>query len=185
MDVCPLKPPKMLDNKKNGTVHEELRDNIKNGTKLSVISAYFTIYAYNELRKEFNKVKNMRFIFTKPSFLKNDNQQYREYYINRNFEKDLFVNEFEIKLRNELTQGHIARNCAKWLEDKAEIKSFKSINTAQPRMIYIENDDEHVLINGSVDFTTDGLGITPSNRYDFNSCMYGKEFYVSLPAEFR
>ena len=42
-------------------------------------------------------------------------------------------------------------------------------------MIYIENSDENVLINGSVDFTTDGLGITPSNRSDFNSCMYGKE----------
>jgi len=48
------------------------------------------------------------------------------------------VNEFELKLRNELTQGYIAKNCANWLEDKAQIKSFKSINTAQPRMIYIE-----------------------------------------------
>jgi len=85
--VSQLKPPKMLDNKKNGTVHEELRDNIKKGSKLSIISAYFTIYAYNELKKELNKVKNMRFIFTKPSFLKNDNQQYREYYIDRNIEK--------------------------------------------------------------------------------------------------
>lgn len=170
-----MKPPKMLDNKKNGTVHEELRENIVNGTKLSVISAYFTIYAYYELRRELNKINSMRFIFTKPSFLNNDNEQYREYYIDKNFERDPFVNEFEIKLRNEMKQGYIARECAKWIEKKAQIKSFKNINTAQPRMIYIENSDENVLINGSVDFTTDGLGITPSNRSDLNSCVYGEE----------
>ena len=62
-----------------------------------------------------------------------------------------------------------------WLKNKAEIKSFKTINTAQPRMIYIENTNEHVLINGSVDFTTDGLGITNSNRSDFIMCMYDPE----------
>ncbi len=45
-----LKPPKMLDNKKNGTVHEELRENLKKGSKLSIISAYFTMYAYFELK---------------------------------------------------------------------------------------------------------------------------------------
>ncbi|MDH2658959.1 helicase-related protein [Methanobacterium formicicum] len=170
-----MKAPKMLDNKKNGTVHEELRENLQKGSKLSIISAYFTIYAYYELRNELNKIDDMRFIFTKPSFLKNDNEQYREYYIDKNFERDLFVNEFEIKLRNEMKQSHIARECAQWLEDKAQIKSFKNINSAQPRMVYIENPEENVLINGSVDFTTDGLGITPSNRSDFNSCMYGKE----------
>ena len=165
----------MLDNKKNGIVHEELRETLKHGSKLSIISAYFTIYAYYELRNELSQIDEMRFIFTKPSFLKNDNEQYREYYINTNFERDLFVNEFEIKLRNEMKQSHIARECAQWLNNKAQIKSFKNVNTAQPRMVYIENPEENVLINGSVDFTTDGLGITPSNRSDFNSCMYGKE----------
>lgn len=173
--MCSLKPPKMLDNKKNGTVYEELNENLRKGSKLSIISAYFTMYAYYELRRELNKIDNMRFIFTKPSFLKNDNEQFREYYIDKNNERDIFGNEFELKLRNEMKQGHIAKECAEWLKSKAEIKSFKNINTAQPRMIYIDNPDEHVLINGSVDFTTDGLGITRSNRSDFNSCMYGPE----------
>ncbi len=118
----------------------------------------------------------MRFIFTKPSFLKKDNEQVREYFIDKNNEKEIFGNDFEIKLRNEMKQGHIAKECAEWLKNKAEIKSFKKANTAQPRMVYIENgEDEHVLINGSVDFTTDGLGITPSDRSDFNTCMYGKK----------
>ncbi|MCE7699822.1 MAG: SNF2-related protein, partial [Methanobacterium paludis] len=156
-------------------VYGELQENLKKGSKLSIISAYFTMYAYYELRNELDKIDDMRFIFTKPTFVERDNEQYREYYIDKNNEKDILGNEFEIKLRNELKQGHIAKACAEWLKNKAEVKSFKKPNAAQPRMIYIEHPDENVLINGSVDFTTDGLGITPSNRSDFNSCMYGKE----------
>ena len=58
-----MREPKILDNKQFGKVGEELKDNIKKGSKLSVISAYFTIYAFNELYKELNKIDNMRFIF--------------------------------------------------------------------------------------------------------------------------
>ena len=176
-----LKPPKMLDNKKNGMVHEELRENLKKDSKLSIISAYFTMYAYFELRNELSKIDNMRFIFTKPSFLKKDNEQVREYFIDKNNEKEIFGNDFELKLRNEMKQSHIAKECAEWLKNKAEIKSFKKANTAQPRMVYVENGEDHTLISGSVDFTTDGLGITPSDRSDFNMCTYGKEathFYL-------
>ena len=58
-----MKPPKMIDNKKNGSVAEELRLEIKKDTKLSVITAYFTIFAFAELKKELMKVKQIRFLF--------------------------------------------------------------------------------------------------------------------------
>ena len=103
----------MLDNRENGTVYTELKENLRKSSKLSLISAYFTIYAYYKLRKELDKISDMRFIFTKPSFLDNENEQYREYYINRNIERDVFVNEFEIKLRNEMKQSHIAKRMCK------------------------------------------------------------------------
>lgn len=170
-----MKQPKMLDNKVNGKVVDELRADLQKGSKLSIISAYFTIYAYNELKKELSKIDKMRFIFTEPTFVKNENELIREYYIDKN-EKAISGNEFEIKLRNELKQSHIAKECAEWLREKVEIKSLKYPNPAQPRLIYIENPDEDITINGTVDFTTDGLGITPSNRIDSNMCIYGKEF---------
>ena len=160
-----MKPPKMLDNKRNGKVSDELRENLSKGSKLSVISAYFTIYAFSDLKKELSKIDKMRFIFTEPTFVKKDRELIREYYIDKN-EKNISGNEFEIKLRNELKQSHIARECAEWLKEKVEIKSLKQPNSAQPRLIYIENPDDNVSINGTVDFTTDGLGITNSNRID-------------------
>ena len=170
-----MKPPKMLDNKRNGKVSDELRENLGKGSKVSVISAYFTIYAFNDLKKELSKIDKMRFIFTEPTFVKKDRELIREYYIDKN-EKNISGNEFEIKLRNELKQSHIARECAEWLKEKVEVKSLKQANPAQPRLIYIENPDDNVSINGTVDFTTDGLGITNSNRIDSNMCIYGKDF---------
>jgi len=174
-----MKPPKVLDNKKHRVV-DELKEELNKGSKLSVISAYFTIYAYAELKKELSKIDNMRFIFTEPTFVHKDQELIREYYIARNPEKKMSGNEFEIKLRNEMKQAAIAKECAQWLEKKAEIKSLRQANPAQPRLVYIENPGDNVSINGTVDFTSDGLGITPSNRLDSNMCLYGKDYTISF-----
>lgn len=172
-----MKPPKYLDNKRYGKVCDELEENIGTGSKLSVISAYFTIFAFEALKTELTKIDGMRFIFTEPTFIKKDKELTREYYIDRLArEKAVGGNEFEIKLRNEMRQAAIARECAQWLEEKVKIKSLRRANPAQPRMVLIDNRDEQIAINGTVDFSTDGLGITPSNRIDNNTCMYGKEF---------
>ncbi|MEG1256428.1 helicase-related protein [Clostridium sp.] len=179
-----MKPPKVLDNKLNGKVCDELKENFKKGSKLSVISAYFTIYAYAELKKELAKIDSMKFIFTEPTFVKKDRELIREYYIEHDNEKKVSGNEFEIKLRNEMKQAAIAKECARWIEEKVEIKSLKCANPAQPRLVYIENEEDNMSINGTVDFTSDGLGITSSNRLDSNMCIYGKEFTVSFLKSF-
>lgn len=165
---------KTLNNQLGETVYKELEKHIRKGSKVSTISAYFTMYAYSTLKKELDKIDEMRFIFTTPSFSKNKDKEAREYEIVNN---NIFGNEFELKLRNEMTQSAVAKDCAKWLKDKVEIKSFKEPNVAQPRMIHVHNkSEEDIVINGSVDFTTDGLGITGSNRADFNNFMAGEEF---------
>jgi ERCC4-related helicase len=171
-----MQQPKILDNKRFGKVGDELKENIKANSKLSVVSAYFTIYAYKELSRELNKIDNMRFIFTEPTFTKADKEITRQYYIDKGLEKKLSGNEFEIKMRNELNQASIAKECADWLRNKVQMKSLKKPNPAQQRLVHIENKDNDISINGSVDFTTDGLGFTPSSRMDMNTCMYGKEY---------
>lgn len=153
-----MKQPKVLDNKKQKVV-EVLAEELRKGSKLSVISAYFTIYAYAELKKELNKIDKLRFIFTEPTFVKKDRELTREFYIEHSYidhrnEKSVSGNEFEIKLRNEMKQAAVAKECAKWLQEKAELKSLKEANPAQPRLVYIENSDDHLSINGTVDFTT-------------------------------
>jgi len=178
------KPPKMIDNKRTGRVIDELKENIKKGSKLNVISAYFTIYAFAELKKELSTISNMRFIFTEPTFIKKEAELIREYYLENNNELSFSGNEFEIKLRNEMKQAAIAKECAKWLEEKVQIKSLKKPNAAQPRLVYIENKTVDTVINGTVDFTSDGLGITKSDRIDSNMCVYGKDFTWTFLKQF-
>ncbi len=168
-----VKAPKVLDNKTN-FVYTELEESIKKGSKLSVISALFSMYAYDALKKDLDKIDNMRFIYTKPSFIRDDKKESREYYIDNN---SIFGNDYEIKLRNEMTQGSISRDFSKWINDKLEIKSFKTPNEAQSRMVCVDNgDDSSIAINGSVDFTTTGLGLNKSDRQDMNQCVYGNMF---------
>ena len=171
-----MRTPKILDNKRNGRVIDEIKENLKKGSKLSVISAYFTIYAFAELKKELTRIDEMRFVFTEPTFIKQSKELHKEFYIQHNNEKNISGNEFEIKLRNEMRQSAIAKECSDWLREKVQIKSLRMENPAQPRLFHIENSDDSISINGSVDFTTDGLGVTPSNRIDYNTCIYGKEY---------
>lgn len=168
---------KILDNKNNGKVVDELKLGIEKSSKLSIISAYFTIYAYQELKKELSKIDSIRFLFTEQNFKKQNDELLRQYYISKKISANtLFGNEFEIKLKNELNQTTIAKECAQWLKNKAEIKSLKFPNLAQPRLIHIDNPEkENISISGTVDFTTDGLGITHSNRMDNNICIVGND----------
>ena len=115
-------------------------------------------------------------MFTEPAFVNGEKNIAKEYYITRKSEKNISGSEFEIKMRNELNQASIAKECAEWVKKKVEIKSYKKENPAQQRLIYIENEDDDTSINGSVDFTTEGLGFSPSNRFDMNMCMQGKEY---------
>lgn len=171
-----MQQPKILDNKQFGKVGEELKDSIRSHSKLSIISAYFTIFAYKELSKELNKVDKLRFLFTEPTFVNKNEELVRSYFIDRTLEHKISGNEFEIKMRNEMNQSSIAKECAEWIKNKVEFKSLINPNSAQQRLIYIENKEDNVSINGTVDFTTDGLGFSPSNRMDMNTCMYGREY---------
>ena len=62
---------KFLDNKTSGTIGDTLKEELKKGTKLSIISAYFTIHAYNQLKDELKKIDSIRLLFSEPTFVKN------------------------------------------------------------------------------------------------------------------
>ena len=114
----------ILDNV-NKTLGEDLKKTIRKGGKISVIAACFSIYAYKELKKELEKIDELRFIFTSPTFTADKfSKTQREFYIPKlERERSLYGTEFEIKLRNELTQKSIAKECADWIKRKVVFKS--------------------------------------------------------------
>lgn len=140
---------------------------------MSIISAYFTIFAYKELQKKLNRIDDLRFLFTELSFKDNKVEVNRKLDSDSNTLENIVGSKSEIKLRNQLNQAYIAKECAEWIKNKVEIKQLKEKNTSENRMIYIQNDEDDILITGTVDFTTDGLGVTPSNRLDINTYIKG------------
>ena len=90
----------------NKTLKDDLKIEIKDGSKLSIAAACFSIYAFQELKDELKKIDELRFIFTSPTFTtEKAKKEKREFYIPRlNRERSLYGTEFEVKLRNELTQ---------------------------------------------------------------------------------
>ncbi len=155
---------KIIDN-----VNMFLKDNLTEvlgyNSKISIAASFFSIYAFEVLKKELENISEFKFIFTSPSFItEKPKKEKREFYIPRlNREKSLYGTEFEIKLRNELTQKAIAKECAEWIKTKAKFKSNKT-NENMAGFIHILNDDEqyaYMPING---FTTVDLGCEKGNN---------------------
>ena len=150
----------LIDNKSK-TLSEDLSVEIRKGSKLSIAAACFSIYAFQELKEQLSSVDEFRFIFTSPTFTtEKAPKEKREFYIPRlNRERSLYGTEFEVKLRNELTQKAIAKECAEWIKSKA---TFKSNKTNENMMGFITTENtSYSPVSG---FTTVDLGCERGNN---------------------
>lgn len=147
----------------NNILKDDLATTIKPNSKVSIASACFSIYAYKELKKQLESIDELRFIFTSPAFVKERTPKtQREFYIPRlSREKSLYGTEYEIKLRNELTQRSIAKECAEWIKRKVKFKS-NITNEQMSGFINVESDDTYTYlpVNG---FTTTDIGCEKGN----------------------
>lgn len=146
-------------------VRDDLEVNIKKSSKVSVAAACFSMYAYRELKKQLDKIDEFRFIFTEPTFTtENNEKQKREFYIPKlNRETSIYGTEFEIKLRNEMTQKAIAKECADWIKEKAVFKSNVS-GENMGGFLNVESKEDvltYMPING---FTTVDIGCERGNN---------------------
>ena len=143
------------------TIKDDLKVCIRKDSKLSIAAACFSIYAYQELKKQLSGIRELRFIFTSPTFVTEKTPKaQREFYIPRlSRERSIYGTEFEIRLRNELTQKAIAKECAEWIKKKVIFKS----NATQEQMMGFMTVDEssYMPING---FTTVDLGCERGNN---------------------
>lgn len=146
-------------------VRDDMASTIRKGSKVSIAAACFSMYAYKELKKRLESVDECRFIFTSPTFTtEKTEKQKREFYIPRlSRESSLYGTEFELKLRNEMTQKAIAKECADWIKRKATFKSnitgenmggFVTVDNSEQQLAYMP-------ING---FTTVDIGCERGNN---------------------
>ncbi len=150
------------DNHRRGTVGDFLKSKIQNGASLSIVSAYFTIYAYDALKESLTGIEGLRFLFGEPRFLKNLDPEKTD-------QKAFKIEDDGLHLHNRLEQKRVARECAAWMREKVQIRSIKEFNLLHGKMYHIANHGVEDAIMGSSNFTVRGLGLSPTgNNIELN-----------------
>ena len=170
---------RLVDNKQYGRVGDVLKENIQQGSKLTVAAAYFTLYAFKELKQELTELEEFRFIFTQPTFVENKRQQGK---IKEN-EENLFGIEEELNYKMDLDQAYLARELSKWIKKKGEIKTFvpQKMNDC---FYYVESpEQEDVCIKGPSMLSAPGLGYTNSQSVMLNQLTIDAKFNQQIKAQ--
>ena len=144
------------DNLLRETVHDFLEQEIKNGSALSIVSAYFTIYAYEKMQHSLNEIEELRFLFGDPDFVTRMDP-------NNTDKKAFDITDTGLELNQQLRQKPIAKACAQWIKEKVEIRTTRESNLIHGKMYHIVNNGVDKAILGSSNFTVRGLGLSSNN----------------------
>ena len=142
---------KILDNV-NELWGDDLKQVLRSGSKLKIAASSFSIYAFEALRKEFENIESFEFIFTAPSFVATKvtdkvSKEHKKFHLPKlQRERNIYGTEFEIQLKNKLTQRAVAKECAEWMRQKATFRSnstqapmqqFSCVQTGQEEVAYM------------------------------------------------
>ena len=149
------------DNHHRGKVADFLADKITSGSRLSMVSAYFTIYAYEALSRELDQIEHLDFLFGEPRFIASLDPE-------KNDKKAFQIEDEGLELANRLRQKDVARRCADWIRSKVDIRSVRQANLLHGKLYHIDDGRrEHALL-GSSNFTRRGLGLSTTSNIELN-----------------
>jgi len=152
----------------NALLGEDLKGQLKPGAKLKIAASCFSIYAYVALKKELESIDSLEFVFTSPTFVPSEasdklKKEQREFHIPKaERERSITGSEFEIQLKNKLTQKAIARECADWIRRKATFRSNRGQAPMQP-FIGVKGQAEDAVYMPVQGFTAVDLGYQRGN----------------------
>lgn len=106
------------DNHGRGNVADFLSDKIGANSQLAIVSAYFTIYAYEALAQELDQIDHLKFLFGEPRFIATLDPEKTD-------KKAFHIEDEGLELSNRLQQKEVARRCAEWIRRKVEIRSVR------------------------------------------------------------
>ena len=154
------------DNHTRGKVADFLAEKMAAGSQLSVVSAYFTIYAYDALSSQLDQIDHLNFLFGEPRFIASLDPDKTD-------KKAFKIEDEGMELANRLQQKEVARRCAAWLRDKVDIRSVRQANLLHGKLYHIDDGRrEHALL-GSSNFTRRGLGLSDTPNIELNLIVDG------------
>ncbi len=165
------------DNYGCGKVSDFLVEKITDGSTLSVVSAYFTIYAYEALADRLDSINSLRFLFGEPSFIATIDPEKTD-------KKSFKIEDEGLELSNRLQQKDVARRCTEWIRDKVEIRSIRQANLLHGKLYHIHDGHREHAILGSSNFTRRGLGLSATPNIELNMIIDSDRDRADLKAWF-
>lgn len=165
------------DNHQRGNVADYLRQRISEGSQLSVVSAYFTIYAYEALSDKLDSIESLRFLFGEPRFIQSLDPEKTD-------KKAFKIEDEGLTLDNRLQQKEVARRCAEWIKNKVEIRSVREANLLHGKLYHVDDGKREHAIMGSSNFTRRGLGISEASNIELNMVVDSDRDRTDLKAWF-
>ncbi|MBD1811078.1 phospholipase D-like domain-containing protein [Microcoleus vaginatus DQ-U2] len=166
------------DNRHRGTVGDFLKAKVEENSTLSIVSAYFTIYAFDALKEQLLSIKSLKFLFGEPRFIKSLDPSKTD-------KKAFQIEDEGLQLQNRLEQKRVAKECAEWIEKQVQIRSVKQSNLLHGKMYHIAHNGSENAIMGSSNFTVRGLGLgTKYNNIELNLEVDSKRDTRDLKAWF-
>ena len=145
----------------NHRLIDDLKVQLNAGSKLQIAAASFSIYAYEALKEELENIQELQFIFTSPTFNSSETgkKEKREFYIPKlNRERNLYGSDYEVRLRNQLSQKAIARECADWIRRKVRFKT-NITEGSMYNFVFVKGNEVENAYTPFKDFTTTTLGL--------------------------
>ena len=165
------------DNRTRGKVAEFLKEKAISGSRLSVVSAYFTIYAYEALSDQLDGIESLQFLFGEPKFIQTLDPEKTD-------KKAFKIEDEGLELANRLQQKEIARRCAEWITNKVEIRSIRESNLLHGKLYHIDDGRREHALMGSSNFTQRGLGLSAAPNIELNMVVDSDRDRTDLKAWF-
>jgi len=149
------------DNHQRGSVGDFLREKIRTNAKLSFVSAYFTIYAFEALKPQLLNIDHLDFLFGEPKFIRTLDPDKTD-------KKFFKIVDEQLELGKRLQQKQLAKECADWIRSKVDIRSVKQSNLLHGKMYHVCCNEVDDAIMGSSNFTVKGLGLGANSNIELN-----------------
>ena len=144
-------------------VGDVLDERIDAGARLSIVSAYFTIYAFAGLRGALERAGHTRFLYGEPrgvGAVDPSADQAKAFRLTA---------DGGIDLKHALAQKPLARACAEWIERGVDVRTITQANFLHGKLYHVaRGDGGSAAIVGSSNFTRRGLGYGAAPNVELN-----------------
>ena len=147
----------MLIDNTTSKVKDLLAVTLSPSDKLSVMTGLFSIYAFDDLKDELNKLKSARLLFSQFKGFGNIDNAISPF-------GSLLGGEYETKFRNQLNQKSIAKEFAQWLDQKAKVKLVSQPGAVGKHII--ANEGRELTAIDGAQFNGSGMGLVESTGFD-------------------